>query len=458
MKHNVLVVDDESQILSALKRTLRNQDFSLLTANDGEEALAILADHQVDLIISDYMMPGLSGTELLTKAEEIQPDSIRMILSGHSDFQNVMASMKSGIVHKFLAKPWSNSVLIKQINDSLATKTLAEENSQADITSNNQKASSASGFYEIHTDLEHTILDMAPELENVFGYTQAEVEGQPIALLITERSYQQHLDYLATKDGNAENWKASAKNRIAQTKAKKPFPISLAVSKSNEVMTYFIKSLASNDAVQAQTKPVSVENQSNKEEIYTTNNAYVLLDKEGKMSKFNQKFTDLFGGLIVPNIGSEFTPFMQSCLQQDFYPESELDQEKWLQTFLAFDDAIECEFQHDQMIVVTPHKNADGSVTLEHALQDLDLENMLNKALDEAKLAAQEKKALFGRLDKDVVTPMSDGVLASLEKLKAAELAPEQQEHLDLALKSGKDILTSLHDITANSGVQSDSI
>lgn len=435
MKHNVLVVDDESQILSALQRTLRNQDFSLFMANDGEEALAILADKQVDLIISDYMMPGLSGTELLTKAEEIQPDSIRMILSGHSDFQNVMDSMKSGIVHKFLAKPWSNNVLIKQINDSLASKKIEEQ--AAHTATTKQNLSPAPEFYEIQTDLDNTMLTMASELESVFGYSNAEIQGQSFALLITERSYQQHLDYIATKDEGGD-WKASAKNRIAQTKQHKPFPISLAASKTDDKITYFIKSLAAQHAPQQAT-------------VYTTKNAYVLLDTDGKIVKFNQKFNDLFGEQVKPVTGIEFAQFLQSCLENDFYPESELDQDAWLETFLAFDQPLEYEFQHDQMITVSPHKNADGSITLEHELQNLDIEKMLNKALDDAQLAMQEKKRLLERIDSEIKAPMSDGVLEPLEKLKEVELAPEHLAHLELALKSGYDILTSLNDMTTES-------
>lgn len=439
MKQNVLVVDDESQILAALKRTLRNEDFSLLTANDGEEALAVLAENKVDLIISDYMMPGLSGTELLTKAEEMQPDSIRMILSGHSDFQNVMESMKAGTVHKFLAKPWSNNVLISQINNSLAAK----KTDNADGTSAKDSDPSKS-FYEIHTDLDYVIKSVAPELSQAFGYQAEELIGQNFSTLITERSYQQHLDYVESQNSSeVESYKISAKSRIAQTKEKKPFPISLAVNKTADEIIYFINADQANAPT---TKSVA----------YGTDEAYLLVDQQGKILKFNQKFSDLFGGLVVPKKGEDFAQFLQDSFEQDFYPESQLDPDEWLEAFLDFSEPVECEFQNDQMIVVTPTKHEDGTVTLTHILQDLDIERMLNKALDDAQKAIQEKREVIERINNEITTPMQESVLTPLEKLNETDLEPTQKEHLDLALKSSATILTNLQSITDFTSVHSD--
>ncbi len=169
MDKSILVVDDEPQILSALKRALRNQSYSVLIANDGNEALEILNQHEVALILSDYMMPGISGTELLAQAEKIQPHTIRIILSGHSDFQTVMQSIKEGVVHKFLAKPWSNDVLIEQINKALETGSYPEDKKEsAPLVKESNKTVTLNKTYEMTLTKACKITKIAPELAALF--------------------------------------------------------------------------------------------------------------------------------------------------------------------------------------------------------------------------------------------------------------------------------------------------
>ncbi|MCP4178585.1 MAG: response regulator [bacterium] len=115
----VLCVDDEPVILNSLKRLLRKENYDILTAKSGKEALTLLEEHSIDLVISDHRMPEMTGVDLLKKVKELYPGTIRIILSGYADFENVVEAINDGEIYKFCSKPWENSELKTTISKSL---------------------------------------------------------------------------------------------------------------------------------------------------------------------------------------------------------------------------------------------------------------------------------------------------------------------------------------------------
>ena len=103
-----LFVDDEPFVLNALRRTFLDDDIEIEFALSGEEALEFLRENRVDLILSDHNMPGLSGVEFLRQSREIQPDSIRMLITGRGDMDVVLQAINLGHVYKFFTKPWED--------------------------------------------------------------------------------------------------------------------------------------------------------------------------------------------------------------------------------------------------------------------------------------------------------------------------------------------------------------
>jgi PAS domain S-box-containing protein/diguanylate cyclase (GGDEF)-like protein len=120
VQRTVLVVDDEPGIRSALARVLRRDGYRILTASDGNEALALLALHPVQVIVSDQRMPGMSGTELFGVVKELYPDTMRIILSGYTDLKVVTDSVNRGAVFRFLTKPWDDDLLREQVRDAFS--------------------------------------------------------------------------------------------------------------------------------------------------------------------------------------------------------------------------------------------------------------------------------------------------------------------------------------------------
>jgi serine/threonine-protein kinase len=106
-KARVLFVDDEERILNALKSIFRNK-YHVFTATSGDQAFEFLKRFRVHLIVSDQRMPGMPGVELLRRAKELSPTTVRILLTGYSDLASIVGSINEGEVYRFINKPWNN--------------------------------------------------------------------------------------------------------------------------------------------------------------------------------------------------------------------------------------------------------------------------------------------------------------------------------------------------------------
>jgi type II secretory ATPase GspE/PulE/Tfp pilus assembly ATPase PilB-like protein/FixJ family two-component response regulator len=109
--YSLLMVDDEPDILESLKRVFRQESYRIFTAGNAEEALAILAKEEVQVILSDHRMPGMTGAEFLGLVKERFPATIRIMLTGYADISAVMGAINTGAVYKFITKPWNDEDL-----------------------------------------------------------------------------------------------------------------------------------------------------------------------------------------------------------------------------------------------------------------------------------------------------------------------------------------------------------
>lgn len=119
MNRNVLLVDDEQHVLESYRRILR-KNFQLITALGGEMALQIIKSKgPFSVVVTDMNMPGMNGIELLTEVKIIAPETTRMMLTGHADFNIAMEAVNEGNIFRFLTKPCRPENLIKVINDGI---------------------------------------------------------------------------------------------------------------------------------------------------------------------------------------------------------------------------------------------------------------------------------------------------------------------------------------------------
>ncbi|WP_310384202.1 EAL domain-containing protein [Roseateles sp.] len=132
-QRTLLLVDDEPNVVSSLKRLFRRDGHKILSASSGAEGLELLAKNQVDVIISDQRMPGMTGVEFLREAKLRFPGTIRIVLSGYTELQSVTDAINEGAVYRFLTKPWVDEQLREQIDKAFEHRELIEENQQLDI-------------------------------------------------------------------------------------------------------------------------------------------------------------------------------------------------------------------------------------------------------------------------------------------------------------------------------------
>ncbi|NKC17564.1 sigma 54-interacting transcriptional regulator [Pseudoalteromonas galatheae] len=127
--HNVtlLFVDDEPLILRSLVRALKNEPYHVLTANSGEEGLELLKEHPIDVVISDKMMPNMSGIEFLGEVAEQYPDTLRIMLTAFTDLEGLIHAINQGKVWGYLQKPFEIDSIKLTIEQALQTKMLIAE-------------------------------------------------------------------------------------------------------------------------------------------------------------------------------------------------------------------------------------------------------------------------------------------------------------------------------------------
>ncbi|MBW7991637.1 MAG: response regulator [Planctomycetes bacterium] len=114
-KRTVLFVDDEENILSSLKRGLKGEPYETFFAISGKEALEILQQNQVHVIVTDMRMPEMDGLEFLMTVKEEYPHIIRMVLSGYADIDSLLGSINQGEIFRFIPKPWKTNEVLKGI-------------------------------------------------------------------------------------------------------------------------------------------------------------------------------------------------------------------------------------------------------------------------------------------------------------------------------------------------------
>lgn len=108
----VLAVDDEPNILAALRRLFRETGWRILTAGSAEEALVLLSLEPVNAVLSDMRMPGMDGVQLLEKVRLGWPHVARLLLTGQADLGSTIAAINRGWLHRYITKPWNDDELV----------------------------------------------------------------------------------------------------------------------------------------------------------------------------------------------------------------------------------------------------------------------------------------------------------------------------------------------------------
>lgn len=186
-KYELLLVDDELANLQKLQRTFVGQ-YNVHLAKSGEEALDILQKAPIDAIITDQKMPNMTGIEFLELSQKSHPNIVRIVLTGFTDVDDLIAAINTGKVHKYITKPWEPGDLRLAVQDALEKMELVRENERlaTELKLANERLRTENTLLrqEVETQVfPKTIIYGSPEMENILHLLRR-VTGTETTVLI----------------------------------------------------------------------------------------------------------------------------------------------------------------------------------------------------------------------------------------------------------------------------------
>ncbi len=165
----VLFIDDEENILKTIRRQLQLHGYQIYTAINAEQAYSILENEDIHVVISDQRMPSISGVDLLAQIKNSYPKTVRMILSGYSDFDVLQEAINNNEIYRFIPKPWEEEYLIESLQKAF---TLYEEQERTDIK-NRVLDNAIEGVVITNVDLNISTINLSFQL--LSGYSKNEL-------------------------------------------------------------------------------------------------------------------------------------------------------------------------------------------------------------------------------------------------------------------------------------------
>jgi DNA-binding NtrC family response regulator len=127
-KASVLIVDDEEMVITSVRAYLQLEtDYEIHGFTQPEQAIKHMENNQIDIAVSDYLMPRISGIQFLGRAKQLQPEASRVLLTGHADKQSAIQAINDVGLYQYVEKPWENAQLLLIIQNGIERAKLLRE-------------------------------------------------------------------------------------------------------------------------------------------------------------------------------------------------------------------------------------------------------------------------------------------------------------------------------------------
>jgi putative nucleotidyltransferase with HDIG domain len=197
-KMTLLFVDDEANILSALKRLFHPCGYRIFTAERGAQGLEIMERESVDLVISDMRMPEMNGAQFLAQVNQRWPETVRILLTGHAEIKDTIDAINQGHIFRYISKPWEDNDIILAVKQALYQKNLEQKNNhlealtlkqneelkdlnanlEAKVKSRTEEVSQTMGFLEVaHTTLKKSFITSIRVFSSLIDMRHASLAG-----------------------------------------------------------------------------------------------------------------------------------------------------------------------------------------------------------------------------------------------------------------------------------------
>ncbi len=161
MNDVLLIVDDEPNVISSLKRQLRHTDYGVYSANSGKTGIEILKDHDIGVVLSDYMMPEMDGVTFLELVKQHKPDVVRILLTAHGRLNNAMTAINRSQIFGYLTKPWEHEHLKGTVARAFQHHNLVTENKRLQRLTEDQNQQ----LRHMNENLENLVHERTAQLE-----------------------------------------------------------------------------------------------------------------------------------------------------------------------------------------------------------------------------------------------------------------------------------------------------
>lgn len=162
----LLFVDDEPNILAALRRLFRPLGYRIFTAEGGAQGLEIIASEKIDLVISDMRMPEMDGAQFLEQVRLRSPESIRILLTGYADMASTIDAINKGQIYRYIAKPWEDNDIALTVRYALERKHLEREKERLEVLTQRQNEE----LKDLNANLEEKVKARTEELRQTMGF------------------------------------------------------------------------------------------------------------------------------------------------------------------------------------------------------------------------------------------------------------------------------------------------
>ncbi len=169
----LLFVDDEANILSALKRLFRPLGYRIITAQSGREGLEILQQQTVDLVISDMRMPEMDGAAFLEQVVAHWPDTVRILLTGYADLTSTIKAVNSGQIYRYISKPWEENDITLSVKRALEQKNLEADRDRLQALTRKQNEE----LKQLNASLEDKVRARTGELQQTVSFLELAQES-----------------------------------------------------------------------------------------------------------------------------------------------------------------------------------------------------------------------------------------------------------------------------------------
>lgn len=181
----LLFVDDEANILSALKRLFRPYGYRIFTAESGAAGLEIMAREPVDLVISDMRMPAMNGAQFLEQVRQNWPDTVRILLTGYADIGSTIDAINKGQIYRYVSKPWEDNDVVIAVRQALERRALEHEKARLEELTRVQNEE----LKELNANLENKVRERTEELRQTMAFLEVAHERLKKGFMASIRAF-----------------------------------------------------------------------------------------------------------------------------------------------------------------------------------------------------------------------------------------------------------------------------